>query len=95
MAVPSNILFRAYQRIIHSLAFYPTLIASGFFLLCLLTMAAEYQPWMMAFKDRVDLGLVSNADNARLILGTLVTGILSLMVFSFSMVMVVLNNAAA
>lgn len=95
MAVPSNILFRAYQRIIHSLAFYPTLIASGFFLLCLLTMAAEYQPWMMAFKDRFDLGLVSNADNARLILGTLVTGILSLMVFSFSMVMVVLNNAAA
>ncbi|MDH1730253.1 DUF2254 domain-containing protein [Pseudomonas chengduensis] len=95
MAVPSNILFRAYQRIIHSLAFYPTLIASGFFLLCLLTMAAEYQPWMTAFKDRVDLGLVSNADNARLILGTLVTGILSLMVFSFSMVMVVLNNAAA
>lgn len=95
MAVPSNILFRAYQRIIHSLAFYPTLIAIGFFLLCLLTMAIEYQPWMMALKGHFDLGLVRNADNARLILGTLVAGILSLMVFSFSMVMVVLNNAAA
>lgn len=95
MAVPCNILFRAYQRIIHSLAFYPTLIAIGFFLLCLLTMAAEYQPWMMALKEHFDLGLVRNADNARLILGTLVAGILSLMVFSFSMVMVVLNNAAA
>lgn len=95
MAVPSNILFRAYQRILHSLAFYPTLIATGFFVLCLLTMVAEYQPWMLALKKQFDLGLVSNADNARLILGTLVAGILSLMVFSFSMVMVVLNNAAA
>lgn len=95
MAVPSNILFRAYQRIIHSLAFYPTLIAIGFFVLCLLTMATEYQPWMMSLKEQFDLGLVRNADNARLILGTLVAGILSLMVFSFSMVMVVLNNAAA
>ncbi|NIU61616.1 MAG: DUF2254 domain-containing protein, partial [Pseudomonas stutzeri] len=32
---------------------------------------------------------------ARLILGTLVGGIISLMVFSFSMVMVVLNSAAS
>ncbi|OEC36473.1 Uncharacterized membrane protein [Pseudomonas cuatrocienegasensis] len=95
MATTNNVLFRAYQRIIHSLAFYPTLIAVGFFLLCLLTMAIEYQSWMMAIKRHVDLGLVRNADNARLILGTLVAGILSLMVFSFSMVMVVLNNAAA
>lgn len=95
MATPSNMLFRAYQRLVHSLAFYPTLIATGFFGLCLLTMAVEYQPWMMSAKQAVDVGLVRNADNARLILGTLVAGILSLMVFSFSMVMVVLNNAAA
>lgn len=95
MATPTNIAFRTYQRVTHSLAFYPTLIALGFFLLCLLSMAVEYQPWMMTLKERFDLGLVRNADNARLILGTLVAGILSLMVFSFSMVMVVLNNAAA
>lgn len=95
MAVPSNVLFRAYQRITHSLAFYPTLIAIGFFLLCVLTMALEYRPWMLALKQSVDIGMVRNAENARLILATLVTGILSLMVFSFSMVMVVLNNAAA
>lgn len=95
MATPNNMLFRAYQRLIHSLAFYPALIATGFFALCLLTMAVEYQGWMMSIKQHVDVGLVRNADNARLILGTLVAGILSLMVFSFSMVMVVLNNAAA
>jgi uncharacterized membrane protein len=91
----SNVLFRLYQRTLHSLAFYPTLIALGFLLLCLLSMRIEYQPWMMTLKDTVDVGMVRNADNARLILGTLVGGILSLMVFSFSMVMVVLNNASA
>ncbi|MDM8349757.1 DUF2254 domain-containing protein [Pseudomonas sp. sp1636] len=92
---PANLLFRAYQRTVHSLAFYPTLIALGFVLLCLLNIAIEYQPWLMALKQRFDIGLVRNGDNARLILGTLVGGILSLMVFSFSMVMVVLNNASA
>jgi len=90
-----NFAFRLYQRILHSLALYPTLIASGFFVLCLLSMSIEYQPWMMSLKAEIDVGLVRNADNARLILGTLVGGILSLMVFSFSMVMVVLNNASA
>lgn len=95
MIQPANLLFRAYLRTIHSLAFYPTLIALGFLLLCLLNIAIEYQPWLMTLKRHLDIGLVRNADNARLILGTLVGGILSLMVFSFSMVMVVLNNAAA
>lgn len=91
----SNSVFRLYQRTMHSLALYPTLIALGFFLLCLLVMHIEYQPWMMSLKRGVDLGLVRNAENARLILSTLVGGILTLTVFSFSMVMVVLNNAAA
>jgi len=36
MATPHNILFRTYHPITHCLAFYPTLIAVGFFLLCLL-----------------------------------------------------------
>lgn len=91
----SNIVFRIYQRTLHSLALYPTLIALGFFGLCLLVMSIEYQPWLMSLKRDVDVGLVRNAENARLILSTLVGGILSLTVFSFSMVMVVLNNASA
>lgn len=91
----SNIVFRVYQRTLHSLALYPTLIALGFFVLCLLVMSIEYQPWLMSLKRDMDVGLVRNAENARLILSTLVGGILSLTVFSFSMVMVVLNNASA
>ena len=38
---------------------------------------------------------LAEADNAREILGTLITSIISLTVFSFSMVMVVLNGAAS
>jgi uncharacterized membrane protein len=95
VAKPSNILFRAYQRTLHSLAFYPSLIALGFLMLCLLSISLEYQPWVMALKARVEVGLVRDAENARLILGTVVAGIISLMVFSFSMVMVVLNNASS
>jgi uncharacterized membrane protein len=76
-------------------ALYPTLIALGFLALCLLVMRIEYQPWLMSLKHHVDAGLVRNAENARLILGTLFGGIMTLMVFSFSMVMVVLNNASA
>lgn len=95
MTKPSNILFRAYQRTLHSLAFYPSLIALGFLVLCLLSISLEYQPWLMALKARVEVGLVRDAENARLILGTVVAGIISLMVFSFSMVMVVLNNASS
>ncbi|MEX6504498.1 DUF2254 domain-containing protein [Pseudomonas zhanjiangensis] len=95
MAKPLNIAFRVYLRVTHSLAFYPTLISLVFLALCLLNIAIEYQPWLMTLKAHLDIGLVRNAENARLILGTLVGGILSLMVFSFSMVMVVLNNASA
>lgn len=68
----SNIVFRIYQRTLHSLALYPTLIALGFFGLCLLVMSIEYQPWLMSLKRDVDVGLVRNAENARLILSTLV-----------------------
>lgn len=95
MVVSFNTAFRAYRRITNSLAFYPSLIALGFLALCMLNMAIEYQPWLMSLKQDLDIGLVRNAENARLILGTLVGGIISLMVFSFSMVMVVLTNAAA
>jgi uncharacterized membrane protein len=95
VAKPSNIVFRAYQRTLHSLAFYPSLIALGFLVLCLLSISLEYHPWVMALKAWLEVGLVRDADNARLILGTVVAGIISLMVFSFSMVMVVLNNASS
>lgn len=94
MSAVTNRLFRLYHRVTGSIAFYPTLIALGLASLCVVTIALELT-WLQPYKERLELGLVKNAENARLILGTLVGGIISLMVFSFSMVMVVLNSAAS
>lgn len=94
MSAVTNRLFRLYHRVTGSIAFYPTLIAVGLASLCVVTIVLE-MTWLQPYKEDLDPGLVKNADNARLILGTLVAGIISLMVFSFSMVMVVLNSAAS
>lgn len=94
MSAVTNRLFRLYHRVTGSIAFYPTLIAVGLASLCVVTIVLE-MTWLQPYKEDLDLGLVKNAENARLILGTLVGGIISLMVFSFSMVMVVLNSAAS
>lgn len=83
------------RRITESIAFYPTLIALGFIVLALLLIWAEYEPWLMEVKQRIDVVLVESVEDGRLILGTLVASTISLMVFSFSMVMVVLNQASA
>ena len=94
MATANNRLFRLYQRIISSIAFYPALITLGLVLLCVVSIWLE-MTWLQVYKEDLKFGLVNNAENARLILGTLVGSIVSLMVFSFSMVMVVLNSASS
>lgn len=94
MSALTNRRFRLYHRILGSIAFFPTLIALGLACLCLIIIVLELT-WLQPYKDQLEFGLVKNAENARLILGTLVGGIISLMVFSFSMVMVVLNSTAS
>ena len=94
MSTLSNRLFRLYHRITGSIAFYPALISLGLAALCMVTIVLE-MTWLQPYKEDLELGLVKNAENARLILGTLVAGTISLTVFSFTMVMVVLNSAAS
>ncbi len=91
----SRIFYKVYLEIINSIAFYPTLISVGFLLFSFLVMGIEYTPFLIDFKSSIKILLVQGKDNARLILGTLVGGTISLMVFSFSMVMVVLNQASS
>lgn len=90
-----NSLFRFVQRVYHSIAFVPTLIAIAMFLFYFLIIYLEYKPPVQSFKDSWPVLFVDDAENARTILGTLVGGIISLTVFSFSMVMVVLTRASA
>ena len=88
-------LFKSYRLIIGSIAFYPTIITMGFFGFSIIINLIEYRPWMMDLKETLSFILVKSKEDARLVLGTLVGSIISLMVFSFSMVMVVLNRASA
>ncbi|WMN12278.1 DUF2254 domain-containing protein [Marivirga salinae] len=86
---------KLYLRVISSIAFYPTLLSILFLVLSLIIIQVEYSEYLMGLKKSLSISLVHNSDNARLILGTIVGSIISLMVFSFSMVMVVLNRATA
>ncbi len=94
MSAPGNASFRLFQRVLDSIAFYPTLIAALFALLAAAVLGFETTALATSLRDSLPAGL-SDPENGREILGTLITSIVSLTVFSFSMVMVVLNGAAA
>jgi len=84
-----------YLSIISSIAFYPALLSIFFFLLSLVMLSLETSEITNFLIDRANFLVISDADTARSILGTLIGGILSLMVFSFSMVMILLNQASS
>ncbi len=90
-----NSLNKLYIDITNSIAFYPGIIAVGFFLFSFLIIAVEYKPFMIDIKKVIPFMLVKGTENGRLILGTISGSIFSLMVFSFSMVMLVLNSASS
>ncbi|MCP9339568.1 DUF2254 domain-containing protein [Stutzerimonas xanthomarina] len=94
MSDPANVFFRVVKRIRESIALYPVLIPAVYFVIATLVFAFESTSIAASLHDELPPGLI-DADNSREILGTLITGIISLTVFSFSMVMVVLNGAAA
>ena len=94
MPAPANLVFRLLHRVRESIAFYPALITACYALLAAAVLAFETTPTALSLRDKLPSGLL-DPDNGREILGTLITSIVSLTVFSFSMVMVVLNGAAA
>ncbi|MGK9064281.1 DUF2254 domain-containing protein [Stutzerimonas chloritidismutans] len=94
MPAPSNTLFRQFKRITESIAFYPVIITAVYALIAAAVLTLENSSMAAPVSERLPAGL-RDPDTGREILGTLVTSIVSLTVFSFSMVMVVLNGAAA
>ncbi|GAA5032164.1 hypothetical protein GCM10011506_24370 [Marivirga lumbricoides] len=86
---------RVYLSVINSIAFYPSLLTVFFFFVSFIVIQIEFKEIVIDFKENISPVLVHSSDNARLILGTIVGSLISLMVFSFSMVMVVLNSATA
>ncbi|MFD0860618.1 DUF2254 domain-containing protein [Sungkyunkwania multivorans] len=86
---------RIYFKIVTSIAFYPVLICIGFVILSFLLLGIQQWAVFQFISDRLDFLIVKDFETARTILSTLIGGILSLMVFSFSMVMLVLNQASS
>lgn len=85
----------AFLYIVNSIGFHTALISVFFLGLALLLLYLEANGLSNRFKDNLPFMIITNHETARLILSSITTGIISLTVFSFTMVMLVLNQAAA
>lgn len=86
---------RLYLRITNSIAFYPALMALGMFALAVGCLYIDAISYGNKIAEALFFIAVRNTETARTLLGVLAGGLISLMVFSFSMVMIVLNQAAS
>ncbi len=84
-----------YYFLIKNIAFYPVLISAFFIAAAFLILNYEEEQFSKYLHDYVMLFTTTNAETARTILSTIISGILSLTVFSFTLVMLVLNQAAS
>ncbi|MGA9326560.1 MAG: DUF2254 domain-containing protein [Salegentibacter sp.] len=76
------------------IAFYPTLLALMGFLLAFIMMYLEKLGVSAYLVEHAPFLVVKNGNTALTILSACITGLISMMVFSFSMVMVLLNQAS-
>jgi uncharacterized membrane protein len=83
------------KRLFNSIAFYPAVIAFLFLGLSILMIYIDYSQFGKKIKATWDLLKLRDASTARSIISAIAAGIISLTVFSFSMVMIVLNQAAS
>lgn len=86
---------KTYSKITGSIAFYPAIIATGFLLLSWLMLELDFSATGKNIKVGIGWIRLHDASTARSIVSTIVAGVISLTVFSFSMVMILLNQAAS
>ncbi|MDX5437308.1 MAG: DUF2254 domain-containing protein, partial [Pontibacter sp.] len=77
------------------IGFIPTIISLAFLVLALVVLYLETLGLSKKLDDDLPYMIISNGATARLILSTIATGVISLTVFSFTMVMLVLNQASS
>lgn len=83
-----------YRNIKSKIAFFPTLFALLGLLFAFLMMYLESRGISNYLVDNVPVLVLDNSDTALTILSACITGLISMMVFSFSMVMLLLNQAS-
>ncbi len=84
-----------YTNTVSSIAFLPAIIAFLFLALSWLMISFDYSDAGKNIKAQLHWLSLKDATTARSIISAIAAGIISLTVFSFSMVMIVLNQAAA
>lgn len=87
-------IFSFYRNIKSKIAFYPTLLALIGLFFAFIMIYLEDRGISRYLVDNVPALVVDNGDTALTILSACITGLISMMVFSFSMVMILLNQAS-
>lgn len=86
---------RFYKRVTTSIAFLPAIIALALFALCYLMIRFDFSSTGKNIKSNLDWLSLKDASTARSICTAIAGGTISLTVFSFSMVMILLSQAAS
>ena len=84
-----------YHKILNSISFYPALIGLLFLIIAIFMLGLDFSIQGKNIKSTVTWLNIKDASTARSIISAIAAGIISLTVFSFSMVMIVLNQAAS
>jgi uncharacterized membrane protein len=84
-----------YFLFVRSIAFIPGIIGVGFLALSFVMLELDFSAFGKHIKSDVKWISLQDASTARNITSTIAAGIISLLVFSFSMVMILLNQAAS
>ena len=93
--ISGNKIINIYFAVTSSIAFYPSLIALALFGISLITLYWDQHSNGTLFGVELSIKNIINPNSARALLSTIAGGIISLMVFSFSMVMVILNQTSS
>ncbi|APZ47168.1 hypothetical protein BW723_13130 [Polaribacter reichenbachii] len=88
-------IFRKIYHLKDKIAFFPTIISIAGALFAYLMMFAENKGISKYLVDFLPGLVINNIETARVILSSFIGGLISIMVFSFSMVMILLNQASS
>ncbi len=91
----SNKLVTFFNSVRNNIAFYPTLLAAFGFNFAFFMIYLEDRGISTYLLETVPVLVVDNGNTAMTLLSSFITGLISMMVFSFSMVMVLLNQASS
>ncbi len=83
------------NKIVNSIAFYPVIMVIAFLALSILSLTFDFSEMGMQIKSDLQRMSLRDASTARNIISSITAGIFTLTVFSFSMVMIVLNQTAS